>query len=172
MALSGRRTLYADARLRESPEDHAQEQGSRAVPGVEDFLTLRPAVPADLPALLAIRDCSGADALSDPALVTEIDLLRLIAAGAVMVAASGGTVAGFAAIDGDRIHLLVDGAQRSKGIGRALLGWACAAVSETGHAAAIVALAAESAAGHHYRAAGWAEIGPSPVGGTVLKKPC
>jgi GNAT superfamily N-acetyltransferase len=133
---------------------------------------LRPAVPADLPAQLAIRDRAGKDALSDPALVTEAHLRRLIAAGAAMVADEAGSLAGFAAIDGDHIHLLVDTAQRSKGIGRALLAWACGAAREAGHATAILTLAAESTAGRHYRAAGWVEIGRSPADGLVLKKPC
>jgi GNAT superfamily N-acetyltransferase len=133
---------------------------------------LRPAVSADLPAVLAIRNRAGADALSDPALIKETDLRRLIAAGAVMVADDGGTVAGFAVIDGDRIRLLVDTAQRSKGIGRALLAWACDAVREAGHTAATLTLAAENTTERHYRAAGWGEIGRSPSGGVVLKKPC
>jgi GNAT superfamily N-acetyltransferase len=133
---------------------------------------LRPAVSADLPALLAIRDRTGADALSDPALIKEVDLRRLIVAGAVMVADNAGSIAGFAAIDGDRIHLLVDTAQRSKGVGRTLLAWARDAVREAGHVAAIITLAAESTAERHYRAAGWVEIDRSPTGGVVLKKPC
>jgi GNAT superfamily N-acetyltransferase len=133
---------------------------------------LRPAAQADLPTLVAIRDRAGADALSDPALVTEADLHRLIAAGAVMVADETGSIVGFAGIDGDRIHLLVDTARRSKGIGRALLAWACAAVCEAGHNAATLTLAAENTAERHYHAVGWGEIGRSPAGGVVLKKPC
>jgi GNAT superfamily N-acetyltransferase len=126
----------------------------------------------DLPALMAIRDSSGADALSDPALITEIDLRRLIAAGAVIAADETGQIAGFAAIDGDHVHLLVDTTQRSRGIGRALLAGACNAVREAGHPAAFLTLAAESTTEHHYRAAGWIEIGGSPTDGVVLKKPC
>ena len=133
---------------------------------------LRPAVPADLPALLAICDHAEADALSDPALVVEVDLYQLIAAGAVTIADEAGEIAGFAAIDGDHIHLLVDTAQRSKGIGRALLAWACDAVRAAGHAAVILTLSGESTAERHYRAAGWTEIGRSSSGGVVLKKPC
>jgi len=131
---------------------------------------LRPAVAADLPALAAIRDRAGADALSDPALITEADLSRLVAAGRVMVADEAGLIAGFAAADSDHIHLLVDTAQRSRGIGRNLLAWACDAVRQAGHAAAILTLAVGSTAERHYRAAGWVEIGRS-AGGAVLKKP-
>jgi GNAT superfamily N-acetyltransferase len=133
---------------------------------------LRSAVLADLPVLLAIRDRSGVDALSDPGLVAESDLSRLIAIGTVMVAEEAGSVAGFAAVDGDNIHLLVDTAQRSKGIGRALLTAACAAVCKAGHSTSILTLAAGSTAERHYRAAGWNEIGRSQSGGAVLKKPC
>jgi len=131
----------------------------------------RPAAPADLPALLAIRDGSGADALSDPALATEDELRRLIAAGAVSLWEEDGWVAGFAATDGGAIHLLVDPARRSKGIGRELLAAACAAAKEAGHAVATLTLAAGGAAERHYRAAGWSEAGRAPSGGVVLKKP-
>jgi GNAT superfamily N-acetyltransferase len=133
---------------------------------------LRPAVAPDLSALLAIRDRSGADALSDPALIAEADLRRLIAGGTVMAADERGAIAGFAAIDGDHIHLLVDTAQRNKGLGRALLAWACDALREAGHAAALLTLTAESTAERHYRAAGWVETGRSSAAGVVLKKPC
>lgn len=133
---------------------------------------LRPAVPVDLPALLAIRDRAGADALSDPALITEAGLRRLIAAGTGTVAEEAGSPAGFAAIDGEHIHLLVDTARRNQGLGRALLDRACDAVRDAGFAAAVLTLAAESIAERHYRAAGWIQIGRSPAGGVVLKKPC
>lgn len=132
---------------------------------------LRPAMPADLPALLAIRDGAGADALSDPALVVEGDLRRLVAAGAVGVWEDSGAVVGFAAVDGDAVRLLVDNAARGGGIGRDLLAWACDAVRTAGGAAATVALAPGSTAGRYYRAAGWVEAGTSSTGGAVLKKP-
>ena len=46
---------------------------------------IRAAVAADLPRLLAIRDAAGADALSDPTLLSEEGLRRLIDAGTVEV---------------------------------------------------------------------------------------
>jgi GNAT superfamily N-acetyltransferase len=132
---------------------------------------LRPAVVADLPALLAIRDRAEGDALSDPELAGEADLRRLIATGAVTVSAQADEIAGFAAVDGDCIHLLVDTTQRSRGIGRDLLAAACAAVAASGHGAATIALPAGAAAERHYRAAGWQATGQTPAGGMVLKKP-
>jgi GNAT superfamily N-acetyltransferase len=132
---------------------------------------LRPAVADDLPRLLDIRDASGADALSDPALADAALLRRLIAGGAVTVWDDSGKVIGFAATDGAAIHLLVDRAARGEGVGRALLGWACDAIREAGHAAAIVTLAACGSAERHYLAAGWTEAGRSANGATVLKKP-
>src|SRR5665213_908705 len=68
---------------------------------------LRPAVPADLRCLAAIRDASGADALSDPALVADAELRRLVGAGAVAVWEEDGEIAGFGAADSAAIHLLV-----------------------------------------------------------------
>jgi GNAT superfamily N-acetyltransferase len=132
---------------------------------------LRPAVLADLPAVLAIRDGAGADALSDPALVAEADLRRLIAGSAVTVWDDGGGIAGFAAVDGEAVRLLVDTAARGKAIGRDLLAWACDAMRAAGGTAATVVLAPESAAERHYRAASWINAGTSPAGGAVLKKP-
>lgn len=133
---------------------------------------LRLAALADLPRLIAIRDASGDDALSEPRLVSEALLRRLIAVGTASVWQEGDAVAGFAAVDGDVIHLLVDTAQRNRGLGRALLAAACAAVKETGHQAAVVTLPACSfAAERHYRAAGWCGSGQSAIGGLILKKP-
>ncbi len=131
----------------------------------------RSAVPADLPLLIALRDASGGDALSDPALVSDAALVRLVAAGAVTVWDDGGEgLAGFAAVDGSTIHLLVASAQRGGGIGRTLLADACAAVRENGHKAATLALAAGSGAARHYLAAGWTIAERTASGGLVLRK--
>jgi GNAT superfamily N-acetyltransferase len=132
---------------------------------------LRPAVPADLARLVAIRDGSGDDALSDPVLASDDTLRRLIAADAIMVWDDEGAIAGFAAVDGDKIHLLVDAMQRSRGVGRALLAWACGAAKEAGHTEAILTLAPGATAERHYRAAGWVDAGHGASAGLVLKKP-
>ncbi|HYM71353.1 MAG TPA: GNAT family N-acetyltransferase [Stellaceae bacterium] len=135
---------------------------------------LRPAVPADLPNLLAIRDASGADALSDPALIAADYLAELIAAGAVSVWDDDGRAVGFAAVsedDGAIRALLVDPRHRGKGVGRALLDAACAVLKNAGCLAATLGIAAGGSAGRHYRAAGWVETAPGPTGGFVLKKP-
>ena len=132
---------------------------------------LRPAAPADLTRIVAIRDGSGGDALSDPAPVSEDALRRLVAAGAVTVWDDAGVIAGFAAVDGGAIHILVDAAQRSRGIGRALLGWACDTTKRAGCAEARLVLPPGGTAESHYRAAGWKDAGWSASGGLVLKKP-
>ncbi len=131
---------------------------------------LRSAVLADLPVLLAIRDRSGPDALSDPRLVTEPDLRRWIAASAIVVSDEGGEVAGFAATEKGTLHLLVDATARGKGIGRDLLADACRAIEKGGHAAATLSLASRGTAERHYRAAGWIEAGRTATGGLVLKR--
>jgi len=132
---------------------------------------LRPAVAADLRRLLAIRDASGDAALSDPALVSEAALRRLIAAGSVTAADLDGGVAGFAAVDGAAIHLLVDDAARGRSVGRDLLAAACAAIAAAGHATATLTLATGGAAERHYRAAGWIAAEKAAAGGLALKKP-
>ncbi len=131
----------------------------------------RPAAAADLPRLLAIRDAAGDDALSDPALLTEDGLRRLAGEGAAIVWDEAGEIAGFAAVDRDRVHLLVDPARRDRGIGRDLLAWACGAVRDGGHGIATVALAPNGSAERHYRAAGWEAAGCSATGGLILRKP-
>ena len=132
---------------------------------------LRPAALADLPRLVPIRDGSGADALSDPLLVDEAMLARLIASGAVTVWDDAGDAAGFAAVDGAAISILVDPARRNRGVGRALLDWACKEARQAGHAEARLTLAPGGTAERHYRAAGWRDAGSSTSGGLVLKKP-
>jgi GNAT superfamily N-acetyltransferase len=132
---------------------------------------LRPAVPADLTRLLEIRDDSAADALSDPALVSEADLASLIGAGAVLVWEGDGRVVGFAATSGGTIHLLVNSAHRGKGGGRELLEAACTRLRKAGYSTASLTLAPDSSAERHYRAAGWTLAGQSPRGGVVLQKP-
>jgi GNAT superfamily N-acetyltransferase len=131
---------------------------------------LRRAVAGDLPALLAIRDRSSADALSDPARANEGLLRRLIDSGTVVVW-DDARVAGFAATDGAAIHLLVDSARRGGGIERALLDWARDAVRDAGHVAAVITLAPGSTAERHYRAAGWVEAGGDRTREVILKKP-
>jgi len=132
---------------------------------------LRTAVAVDLAALAAIRDASGADALSDPKLIDEVSLTRLIAAGAVIVWVDDGRMVGFAAADGATIHLLVDTTARSRGIGRELLTAICAQVRQAGHPVAALTLPPGSSAERHYRSAGWSVIGRSPRGGPVFQKP-
>lgn len=132
---------------------------------------LRLATAADLVRLAALRDSAGDDALSDPSLMSDAMLARLIAAGTVTVWDDAGAVAGFAVVDAAAIHLLVGTAQRNRGVGRALLAAACAAVKGAGHAKATVSLPAAGAAERHYRAAGWRDAGLSAAGGLVLKKP-
>ena len=132
---------------------------------------IRQAVAADLPRLLAIRDASGPDALSDPALLDAESLARMIAAGAVTVWDDGAAVAGFAAVEGAAIYLLAETAARGKGIGRELLADACARVRRRGCMTATLSLAPGAEAARHYRAAGWIEAGYTGSGGLVLKKP-
>ena len=132
---------------------------------------LRPAVAADLPRLVAICDGSGDDALSDPMLIREVDLRRLIASASVTVWDEAGNVAGFAALDSAAIHLLVDTTRRGRGVGRALLDWACCSLRQAGHAKATITLARADAAQRHYLATGWRVAGRNAAGGTVFKKP-
>jgi len=88
-----------------------------------------------------------------------------------MVWDEAGNIAGFVAVDDGMIHLLVDPVQRNRGVGRALLAWACDGAKEAGHAEAILALPPGGTAERHYRAAGWSVAGASASGGLVLKKP-
>jgi GNAT superfamily N-acetyltransferase len=132
---------------------------------------LRPAVLADIPRLLAIRDAAGADALSDPALIGETELTPLTAGGAVTVWQDGEQIVGFAATDGGALHLLVESTARGRGVGRFLLRSATTAIWLAGHRSATVSLPPNSDAERYYRADDWIAAGPSASGGIVLQKP-
>ena len=136
---------------------------------------IRAAVPADLPALRAIRNAAGAERLSDPRAVPDPLLCRSTRARAVWVwQAAGEAVLGFAAIDRDAgviIALLVAPGQQGRGIGRALLHTCCDALRAAGHAAATIGVEPGSPAERHYHAAGWTETAPSEGGGLILQKP-
>ena len=137
---------------------------------------IRPAAFADLPALLAIRDATAVEALSDPRSVTEELLHRLIDASAMWVwqQAPGEPIAGFAAIDtetGAIAALLVAPGEQGRGLGRALLAQACGALRAAGHAAATIALEPGAAAERHYRAAGWTLTDTGATGTLIFTKP-
>ncbi len=136
---------------------------------------IRGASSSDMPLLFAIRDSARENPLSDPAAVTERDTARLIEQGACWVwQQKDGTIAGFSAADlraGTVVALLVAPGHEGRGIGRALLGTACAALRAAGHRDATLRAEAGSRAERHYRAAGWIDAGTNGRGGLILRKP-
>jgi ribosomal protein S18 acetylase RimI-like enzyme len=135
---------------------------------------IRPATPADLPRILAIRDASGESSLSDPRTVTEGDTRRHIEAAELWVwQVEGGPVAGFAAgdrRDGSLWALLVAPGYEGKGIGRALLQAVCDMLRQAGQGMATVRIAPGTIAERHYRGAGWTASGRSQKGELIFRK--
>jgi GNAT superfamily N-acetyltransferase len=135
---------------------------------------LRRAIAGDLPRLYGIRDSAAEDALSDPSVLTEPLLARLLEHGWVSVSEEpDGRIAGFAAADprdGRICALLVAPGHEGEGIGRALLAASCEALRTAGHRVATLSLPAGSRAERHYRAAGWTALGDDANGGRVFRK--
>ena len=96
-------------------------------------MALRPARPADAPAITRIFQAARAHSLAYlPILHTDAEdhafFARSVERGGVTVAESGGAVVAFLALDGDEIdHLYVDPRHHRQGQGAALLGHAQAA---------------------------------------------
>lgn len=135
---------------------------------------IRLAVAADLPNISMLRDSAGESPLTDPTAVTAAMVAAGIegglawvwhepereAAGFVMVAQGEGTISA----------LLVAAGHDGKGIGRALLRHACAALRKAGHGAARVNVPSGRAE-RHFQAAGWVAVGRNGEREVVFQKP-
>jgi GNAT superfamily N-acetyltransferase len=136
---------------------------------------IRAATHGDIPRIVEIRDTVGENPLSDPSRVTETDTVRFIDDGALWVwEENDGLVTGFSASDthdGSIWALFVAAGHDGKGIGRALLRTACAALREAGRTSAVLTTEPGTRAERHYRADGWTVIGTSANGGLIFQKP-
>src|ERR1700687_1381958 len=136
---------------------------------------LRLATRFDTPRIFEIRDSVGENRLSDPNVVTEAGAAWFIDGGALWVwQEADGLVTGFSAgdvRDGSIWALLVAPGHEGRGIGRALLKAAGAALRESGHRPAILSAEPGTWAERHYRADGWIVTGTNDKGELVFQKP-
>lgn len=131
---------------------------------------LRRAVPADIPALSALRLSVRENRLADPSRVTPADYARHLAATWVWDAPP---ILGFAAADpasGTLWALFVAPEAEGRGIGRALLEAATADLAAHGRSAARATTDPGTRAHRVYLAAGWQDDGPAERGEIALRR--
>jgi GNAT superfamily N-acetyltransferase len=129
--------------------------------------SLRPATPADIPAMHRIRLAAAENRLSDPAMVREADYGPFVKRGAAFVAEVEGEVIGFVAADAEAASvwaLFVAPDREGRGVGRALeqrlLAWA----RSQGLTALTLATGAGTRAEAFYRRGGWRQTGAASSG--------
>lgn len=121
-------------------------------------MLIRPALPADIPRLAAIRAAVRENRLSDPASIAPADYEPYISRGHLWVAEEGRAVLGFAALEADAASvwaLFVDPQAEGRGIGRLLLARLVAEARALGLPALALSTEEGSRAERLYRATGW-----------------
>jgi GNAT superfamily N-acetyltransferase len=132
------------------------------------------ALHADVPRIMAIRHAVRENRLSDPNAVTAADCAAFIDRAEIWVWVEDGMIQGFSAGDprnGEIFALFVDPAHEGRGIGRALIAMACAALRAAGHGAATLSTQPGTRAERFYRANGWTPAGTNRKGELVFRKP-
>jgi GNAT superfamily N-acetyltransferase len=137
-----------------------------------DPASIRPARPADVRRLIAIRAAVRENRLSDPGSIAAADYAPFIADGRCWVWESDGRAEGFAALDADHASvwaLFVAPEAEGRGGGRALLGRLVAEARARGLAELRLTTDAGTRAERFYRSAGWRAGGGEAEGGIVLR---
>ncbi len=125
-------------------------------------MTIRRAMPADIPRISEIRWAVRENRLSDPSRVTETEVVWSIENGPLFVFEEAGVIMGFSAPDprdGSIWALFVDPVYEGRGIGRALLDRSESRLVETGHIDAWLTTDPGTRADRFYREHGWTESG-------------
>lgn len=133
-------------------------------------MTLRPATPADLPRIHAIRHGVTENVLSDPSKVSAAEVAWYMDHAVFLVSEAEGEIAGFACANhqnGLVWALFVDPAHEGRGHGRALLDAALAGLAARGHHQAWLTTSADTRAERFYREHGWRDMGRE-LGGQVV----
>jgi len=136
-------------------------------------ILLRPATLADQPRVSEIRMAVTENALSDPSKVTEAELDWYRNNAIFLIAQVNGEVEGFTCANhqtGLIWALFMDKAHEGRGIGRALLDAALAALVAAGHRQAWLTTGADTRAERFYRAHGWRDMGRELDGQIVFVK--
>jgi GNAT superfamily N-acetyltransferase len=136
---------------------------------------IRKATPSDRPRISDIRFAVRENRPSSAAVVAVIAELIdwLLDNSTVWVWEEDGTIQGFSAADprdGSICALFVDPSYERRGIGRALLPFACEVLKESGHATAILTTEAGTRAERFYRTDGWTEVGRKEDGQIMFQR--
>lgn len=132
---------------------------------------IRPATPADLPRIHAIRMGVTENVLSDPSKVSDEEVAWYREQAIFLVSEVDGAVVGFSCANhqtGLVWALFVDSAHEGRGHGKALLDRALARLKSAGHRQAHLNTGAGTRAERFYRRQGWDDMGRSLDGQVVF----
>lgn len=133
---------------------------------------IRTAGRADLPRISQIRMAVRENRLTQPEKISDT-VEHLIDRDGFWVFEAEGTIRGFSSADprdGSVFALFVDPAAEGRGIGRALLAAACAALEAAGHRRARLTTGSGTRAERFYRLQGWEGTGRTDDGQIVFEK--
>jgi len=134
---------------------------------------LRPATPADLPRIHAVRHGTAENRLTNPALVTDAEVAWYMHEAIFLVSEDEEGVQGFTCANhqtGDVWALFVIDGKHGRGHGTALLDAALTRLRQAGHLQAILATGRGTTAEAFYRARGWQPTGVNMSGDLVLRR--
>jgi GNAT superfamily N-acetyltransferase len=133
---------------------------------------VRPAVEADIPAMMELRLSVSENRLSDPGQVTAEDCRGYVTRGHRWVWDEDGAILGISASDcatGWIWALFVRPGHEERGIGRALFAPACNALIQAGFRTLSLSTDPDTRAARFYQAAGWRAAGSTPEGEQIFE---
>jgi ribosomal protein S18 acetylase RimI-like enzyme len=133
-------------------------------------VNLRPATPADLPRIHAIRHGVSENVLRDPSKVSDEEVAWYMVQAIFLVSEEEGEVVGFTCANhqtGLVWALFIDPAHERRGHGRALLDEVLRRLATAGHRQAWLTTGAGTRAQRFYAAHGWRDMGRE-LGGQVV----
>jgi GNAT superfamily N-acetyltransferase len=140
---------------------------------MEGPANIRRAVAADIPRIMEIRHAVFENRLSDPSVVTDAHCTAFIDRSEIWVWCEKGAVLGFSAgdtRDGWIWALFVAPGHEGRGIGRALLPFACETLRRAGYTTATLSTEEGTRAERFYRENGWTAAGKNHKGEVVFTK--
>jgi len=133
---------------------------------------LRPATRADLPRINEVRHGTAENRLSNPALVTDAEVVWYLDQAIFLVSEDEASVQGFICVNHQTGYVwalfVIDGAQ-GRGRGTVLLHEAMQRLRQAGHRQAFLSTGRNTKAAEFYRSRGWHSTGTNMNGETVFR---
>jgi GNAT superfamily N-acetyltransferase len=133
---------------------------------------LRPATRADLPRIYEVRHGTAENRLSNPALITEAEVIWYLEEAIFLVSEDETTVQGFTCVNHQTGYVwalfVIDEAQ-GRGHGTALLNAATERLRQAGHRQAVLSTGRGTKAEEFYRSKGWQPMGVNVNDETVFR---